>query len=109
MKKNLPLNKMLCLHFCAYYKPGRNEQLACRGYEVVDRLMQAGKIPPLDNAGSDFDRIRAESMVKVMCSACGFQKDGCDFMLDRSAPPCGGFVLLAQLIETGAIVIEDVS
>lgn len=109
MKKNQSLQNTLCLRFCAYYKPGKNEKLSCRGFEVVERLMQMGKFPPIDYAGSDFDRIKAESLVKAMCKACDFQKDGCDFMMDRSAPPCGGFVLLAQLIETGVIVIEDIS
>jgi hypothetical protein len=29
-------------------------------------------------------------------------------MMDRQAPPCGGFVLLAQLIEAGIITIDDI-
>ena len=109
MKNQTPLHKTLCFPFCVYYKPGKNERLACRGYKVVERLLRKGKIPPLaSDAGRDFDRRRAESIVKTMCKACDFQKDGCDFMLDRNAPPCGGFVLLARLIETGVIVVEDI-
>jgi hypothetical protein len=72
-------------------------------------LIQRGKLLELAGCGKDFDRARAESLVQRMCEHCIFQQDGCDFMLDRKAPPCGGFVLLAQLIESGAIAIEDIS
>ncbi len=100
-------NKTLCLNFCSYYKPGKNEELECRGYEVVQHLVQCGKLLELAGCGREFDRARAESLVQRMCVHCNFQQDGCDFMLDRKASPCGGFVLLAQLIESGAITIED--
>ena len=108
MKKEPSLKDSLCLPFCAYYKPGRNEELACRGYEVVKRLMQSGKILPLSDAERRFDRSRAEAVVRALCTACAFQEDGCDFMQDRNAPPCGGFVLLARLVEAGIIEIGDI-
>jgi hypothetical protein len=101
-------DKTLCLNFCTYYRPGKNEELACRGYEVVARLVRQGR--SLDFAVSDrkFDRGRAESLVERICVRCNFQKDGCDFMLDREAPPCGGFLLLARLLEAGTITLEDI-
>ncbi len=102
------MKNSLCLPFCAYYKPGKNEELACRGYVVVERLMQSGKIVSAGGADRVFDRNRAEAMVKALCGVCDFQKDGCDFMLDRSVPPCGGFVLLARLLEAGIITINDI-
>jgi hypothetical protein len=37
------LVKTLCLKHCSYYKPGKNEELACRGFHVVERLMQSGR------------------------------------------------------------------
>lgn len=102
-------NKTLCLKFCSYYKPEKNEELACRGYEMVQRLIQQGKVPEVAGCGRQFDRARAESLVQRMCAHCNFHQDGCDFMIDRKAPPCGGFILLAQLIESGAVAIEDIS
>ncbi len=102
-------NKTLCLNFCSYYKPGKNEELACRGYEIVQRLVQRGKLLELAGGGREFDRARAESLVQQMCVRCNFQPDGCDFMLDRNAPPCGGFILLATLLESDAITMEDIS
>ena len=102
-------NKTLCSNFCSYYKPGKNEELACRGYEIVHRLVPRRKLLELAGCGREFDRERAEPLVQRMCVRCNFQQDGCDFMLDRKALPCGGFVLLAQLIDSGAIPIEDIS
>jgi hypothetical protein len=102
-------NKTLCLNFCSYYKPGKNEELVCRGYEIVQRLIQRGNQLEFAGRGRGFDRTKAESLVQRMCVDCSFQQDGCDFMLDRKAPPCGGFVLLAQHIESGVITIEDIS
>ncbi len=109
MKKTRTRNKTLCLNFCAYYKPGKNEDLACRGHEVVERLIREGKPLDLAQSGREFDRNRAEQLLQRMCVHCCFQKDGCDFMFDRNAAPCGGFILLAKLLESGAITIEDIS
>ena len=92
-----------------YYKPGKNEEFACRGYEIVQRLVQRGKLLELAGCGREYDRAKAEPLVQRMCLHCDFQPDGCDFMIDRKAPPCGGFILLAQLIASGAITIEDIS
>jgi hypothetical protein len=109
MKKNAIGNRTLCLNFCSYYKPGKNEELACRGYQVVERMIREGRSLDLTKADCSFDCLRAEAVVLRMCVHCDFQKDGCDFMLDRQALPCGGFILLAKLLESGAITIEDVS
>ncbi len=106
MKKSLETS--LCMPFCTYYKPGKKEELACRGYLVVERLMRSGKIVPANGADKNFDRERAEPLVPVLCRACDFRIDGCDFVLDRKAAPCGGFVLLARLLEDGIIAIEDI-
>ncbi len=108
MNDNPPLKIALCSNFCAYYKPGKKEELACQGYRVVERLMQAGRSLPLQETCREFDRAQAEPIVQAMCTACDFRVDGCDFMLDRRALPCGGFVFLARLLETGRISIEEI-
>ena len=102
------MNKTLCLNFCAYYKPDKDEALACRGYEVVERLIQEGRPILFQKSGAPRDQATTELIVQNLCSACGFQEDGCDFMLDRKAPPCGGFLFLAQLLGEGTITIDDI-
>jgi hypothetical protein len=47
-------------------------------------------------------------LVNVLCLACDFHEQDCDFMQDRAARPCGGFVLLEQLLGSGVITIEDI-
>ncbi len=103
------LEKRLCKRFCFYYKPSKDETLACRGFLEVRRL--AGK-------GGKFSfRMRrpsvsigtAEALKRKMCMVCQFFKEDCDFILKGGkAYPCGGFLLLGQLVDEGAISIEDV-
>lgn len=97
----------LCIHSCAYYRPGKNEEFACRGYLVIERLCAQGKPIDLTQNCSARDMAGTELLVKMLCSACDFRVDGCDFILDRKAVPCGGFLLLSQLLAQGTISQED--
>jgi hypothetical protein len=103
-----PLEQTLCLQYCTYYKPDKNEALACRGYAVVERFLREGKNLVVDDHRREFEPAAAELIVNKMCTACDFHEHDCDFMQNRSARPCGGFVLLSQLLESGAIAIEDI-
>lgn len=105
---NLPLEQTLCLKFCSYYKPGKNEELACKGYMVVERLFREGKNLVLESKGRESNPVLAERMVKTLCIACDFHEQDCDFMQDRAARPCGGFVLLERLLGSGVITMEDI-
>lgn len=108
MKKTPLLEKKLCFKLCAYYKPGKNEQLACKGYSVVEQLMLTGNAVSFENTLKEFDPVAAERLVEKMCVTCDFHDHDCDFMENRAARPCGGFVLLAHLLGSGAITIEDI-
>lgn len=101
-------DKLICRNFCSYYKPGRNEELACRGYVVIERLVAEGKGVVFEPSGSKCDTATREQIVERLCGHCDFRKDGCDFMLDRASPPCGGFLLLAQLVADGRISPGDI-
>lgn len=95
------------MRFCSYYKPGRNEELACQGYLVLERLAVRG-IPISRAKGGPRDRAGEELLVRTLCMACPFHERDCDFMENSSLPPCGGFLLLAQLLAEKDISIEDV-
>ena len=103
----MPLRESLCANFCAYFKPGKTEDLACRGYTLVERLLLAGRVRAFEKTNRAIKSETRESIVQNLCTACDFQIDGCDFMLDRQARPCGGFAFLAQLIEVGSLTIDD--
>ena len=108
MEKVPLLDKMLCLTFCSYYKPGKNEELACRGYDVVKRLLQEGRKITFDRPDKAIPSAIIKMIVQQMCLTCDFHEHDCDFIQNRKAPPCGGFVLLAQLLGSGEIALDDI-
>ena len=110
MKKELPLVENLCGNACPYYKPGKNEDLACRGFEVVARLLKGGKQLSFAIAATEtsFNAEVAEPLVQQVCWACVFREHDCDFIEDRKLQPCAGFSMLARLIMAEAISIADI-
>jgi hypothetical protein len=107
VSKKDTLKETVCLQFCSYYKPGRNEELSCGGYERIERFLEEGRKVAIEVSGSCGDAGQTEAIVRAICRRCGFREDGCDFMLDRKSPPCGGFRLISQLIADGMLQIED--
>jgi hypothetical protein len=103
------LVQAVCSQRCAYYKSGRNEELACQGYIVLERLATTKGIPlarnnderPRDGAGE-------ELLMQALCVTCPFHEKDCDFMENRALPPCGGFLLLMQLLAAKDLSIDDV-
>ncbi len=109
MHKNEALVRTLCLPFCVYYKPGKNEELLCGGAVVVERLIQSGRRLPLaEKLQTAPDGQAGELMVRHLCGVCDFREHDCDFMQDRTASPCGGYIYLTQLLASDVIVIEDI-
>ena len=108
MKKNAALVQTLCLPYCHYYKPGRNEELLCRGAVVIERLIESGRDLSLEETGQETGREVQELVTRLVCGACGFREQDCDFAQDRTARPCGGFELVSGLLIAGVIAIEDI-
>lgn len=101
----------LCRNFCAYYKPGKNEDLACRGLVVVHGLIKRGKRIPLGRPKkiSEADGLTRDLLRTRVCRDCDFQADGCDFILTNGrAEPCGGVSLLFHLLESGELNEEEI-
>ena len=108
MDERSPLEQTLCLKFCAYYKPDKDEELACRGFVIVEQLLKRDPALIVDRYGQDPDRGHEEALVQGLCMACAFHEQDCDFMQDRQARPCGGYILLSQLLGSGRITIKDI-
>lgn len=109
MSKHAALVQALCLPYCRYYKQDRNEELLCRGAVIVDLLLRSGR--GLDGfAPGSVPRTRAadDLMVNRLCSFCDFRENDCDFVQDRNAKPCGGFILLSELVRARVIAIEEI-
>ena len=128
------MNHSLCEKFCPYYKPAKNEDLACLGFLIIERLMNKGVEITSEKTGRSLDPADAERLIKDMCVRCPFYDDDCDFaMVSRSnregwssssilpkddegqwsekgcVPfPCGGFTLLGYLLGENIIDIDDI-
>lgn len=100
----------LCRNFCRYYKPGKNEELSCRGFVVVHRILRKGRKLPLERPEtlSLPDAGTVESLRNRLCRACDFHEGECDFVLTGTATPCGGFILLAHLLGTGELTLAEI-
>ncbi|MEW6584296.1 MAG: hypothetical protein AB1442_01650 [Nitrospirota bacterium] len=104
MKK---LRKSLCERFCPHYKPRKDEELACLGFIVIERLIQKGLKIPVEESGHALDAATEEQLAGTLCSACPFFPEDCDFAQNKGgAQPCGGFVLLGILLEKNVIDID---
>lgn len=104
------LKEKLCGNFCAYYKPSGPENLACMGFTIVERLLKKGRPVSFEYPEKKAGASTEHRLVLAVCRPCPFREDDCDFaMKTAGAPPCGGFILLAGLLERGAIVVDDLN
>jgi hypothetical protein len=86
----------LCATWCSYYKPEKDEELACKGFIVVKQMMR------------NMDATAAR-LASTLCPACSFSDEDCDFAGRlEGARPCGGFLLLMQLMEKKTVDIDDI-
>lgn len=102
--------RAFCARYCKYYKPGKDEALSCRAYQEVCRLGLMDSDIGLrhkDNHtayGAVMDALR-----RSFCTKCDFYADDCDFISSEGAcPPCGGLLVLAELITSGRLRMDDV-
>lgn len=112
----MPVNKVdkvdvtLCRNFCRYYKPGKSEELSCRGLVVARRVLQKGKKISLERPETPCvpDARTVDALRKLLCGACDFRAGDCDFVLTGTATPCGGYLLLSHLLGTGELTLEEI-
>jgi uncharacterized cupin superfamily protein len=103
------LRNSLCRTFCSYYKPGVKEELTCLGYHAVAWLLERGThmdfVRCHDLPSPESDAILAAHL----CPECPFYENDCDYAEKKEAAlPCGGFVLLRQILSQGTISIDDI-
>ncbi len=96
------MERVICQRFCAFYK-AEKEGMKCGTVEFLERNLtkaeiesSAGQARPLRGASAHDDDIR-----RIVCeSVCEFLKtDDCDFRLGLDSPPCGGYSVVASLLE----------
>lgn len=102
------LQEKVCRRFCRYYKPSKDESLACMGYLVIESLSKRGRpVAFPESAGNGVASVAR--LIGSMCIRCPFYEDGCDFVQDvPGSSACGGFVVLDHMCETGVLSAEDI-
>lgn len=112
--KKTDFKDYICRPLCMFFSEDEKEDMACLGARVAARLCQNGKISEekTRNISKDrgvWERHRSDLGI-IMCRACEFKAEDCDFQSPRPADdlePCGGYILLAHLIENRALDITE--
>jgi len=105
----MDLRKKICLNHCPYYKPSKDENMACLGFSVISRLITDNTKISFESVPDKPDESIARILTLDMCVSCPFFENACDFIAgDNDALPCGGFILLADLIKKEIFTINDV-
>ena len=109
------LVETVCGEYCAFFKPGKDEELACRGLLVLQELSRRRKDLPRPEK-SEMRKETGEYLEALLCLSCPFSSDGCDFAAgnrgENSPPgpgeviPCGGFLFLGYCLDQGTIDIQ---
>lgn len=116
-KETLP--DLLCAGYCSFYKPGKDEGLACRGFSLMEDLVAEGREVPVRTGRIVLDPETENDLFGVICSDCPFFAGDCDFaawkrgessgVIREAVDPCGGFLCLGHCIDKGTMDIEDIN
>lgn len=103
------LRERLCLQFCPYYKPSKNEELACKGFLVVEGLIKEGKKIPFIKSDKLLEADTEKILREILCISCPFYESDCDYAQEEEgAYPCGGFSLLGKLLEAQVLTVDNI-
>ncbi|KAF0177853.1 MAG: hypothetical protein FD164_2293 [Nitrospirae bacterium] len=98
-----PYTRLICKDACSFYKPGKKE-LRCGGYIFLSRhftLKELKTMPAAKPLGAvlvaGYAYLKHEEIERLLCGACDFRVDGCDFAETCSGPPCGGYRIAHRL------------
>ena len=98
----------ICKIYCAFYKPIKKEINHCYGYDLVKRLIDANLLDmqaiPIFNI-KNFKNKNNSLLKNLICKKCPFFVDGCDFRDTKinGKQPCGGYIIIDLLLESGRI------
>ncbi|HMK60536.1 MAG TPA: hypothetical protein VK452_05245 [Dissulfurispiraceae bacterium] len=95
---------IICKRFCRYFKNGK-EEMYCGGYRVLVENFTASELQQLADMVCETNDIKNhipaydENLFNLVCKSCDFRIDGCDYRDNRSGPPCGGYIMIDQLVK----------
>jgi hypothetical protein len=100
----------ICRPFCVFFKEGEKEEMACRGAQIAEFLVNHKQVNPekiikFIKDPKIWEKQKA-MLEKHVCLRCSFKAEDCDFQSSapsRDVEPCGGFIFLACLMEKNII------
>ncbi len=103
------LRKNLCENFCPHFRPSKKQDLACKGFLVVEALLRRDRKIFFEKICRDIDETTRGALIRNMCTTCPFYENDCDFVRKKEeSSPCGGFMLLGALLGKNSISIDDI-
>jgi hypothetical protein len=100
----------ICRPYCMFFKEGQKEEMTCKGAQIAELLFHRKRVnlEKTPNFASDPQiwKKQQAKLEKYVCHKCSFQAEDCDFQSSAPADdmkPCGGFILLACLLESNLI------
>jgi hypothetical protein len=104
----------ICRPFCRFFREGQKEEMACRGAQIIELLIENGRLKSknLPRHGKDpylWEQHDSDLETNV-CQSCPFFAHDCDFHSINQLPclePCGGYILLCLLKQNGSITVDD--
>ncbi|MFO7930158.1 MAG: hypothetical protein ACQETG_05005 [Thermodesulfobacteriota bacterium] len=105
----------ICRPLCMFFSEDEKEEMACLGARAAAVLYENGIIKPgqikdILKQRDVWEKHRAD-LGSVLCSACEFRQEDCDFQSPEPSDdlePCGGYILLAYLLEKRELDIRQV-
>ncbi len=114
------LIRTLCAGYCSFYKPGKDEELCCRGFLLLEKLIEKGWSLPAGRNGVSLSMKAEDDLFQTICHQCQFFEEDCDFacskrqggaadVVSESVSPCGGFLCLGYCLGHGTVGVQDIS
>lgn len=97
MKQN-PYTSLICRKFCNYYKPDKESEL-CGGYNYLKNFLTPSELSSIIEIFHLDLKEAFNQELSFICSICDFREDGCDFFINKSNLPCGGYLIISRLID----------
>jgi len=95
--KEKAFTSLICKKFCHYYKPGKETEL-CGSYFYLQKSITPSELKSL----VELLHLDTEVLIRhepvFICNKCNFREDGCDFIINKSPIPCGGYILISRLL-----------
>ncbi|GAB5045662.1 hypothetical protein [Thermodesulfovibrio sp. TK110] len=89
---------LICKKFCNYYKPGKEIEL-CGGYFYLKQYITSHELDEIIEIFHLNNEAVPVQSLSFICDKCDFREDGCDFFVNKSQTPCGGYLIISRLLD----------